>query len=219
MADPKTAETKPTRPRRSRGGLRIIARKELADTVQSVRFAVLLVLIGLAALASVQAATGPIQDAADAASQTPSVFLLLFTLTADRVPSFHEFVGILGPLVGIALGFDSISAERSDRTLSRLVAQPIYRDDVINGKFLAGVATITIVLCAITAMVVAYGMWSLGQIPDPSELARIIAFLIVAIAYVALWLALAILVSVLVRRATTAAFVTIAAWLIFTLFA
>ncbi len=203
----------------SRGGWRIIASKELADAIQSIRFMVLLALIGLAALASVQAATGPIQDAASAASQTPSVFLLLFTLSADRVPAFHEFIGILGPLVGIALGFDAISAERSERTLARLVAQPIHRDDVINGKFAAGVAAIAIVLTTVTAMVVAYGMWSLGQPPQPADLARIAAFVVVATTYIALWLALAILVSVLVRRASTAALVTIAAWLVFSLFA
>jgi ABC-2 type transport system permease protein len=187
--------------------------------VRSVRFLVLLVLVALAALASVDSATGPIRDATDAASQTPSVFLLLFTLSPDRVPAFHEFVGILGPLLGIAFGFDAISGERSQRTLPRLVAQPIHRDDVINGKFVAGLAAITVVLVTITTMVVGYGIWKLGQIPGPEEVVRIAAFLVVAVAYVALWLGLAIVASVFARRAATAALVTIAAWLVLTLFA
>ena len=43
-------------------------------------------------------------------------------------------------LFQIAFGFDDISGERSEGTLPRLVSQPIYRDDVINGKFAAGLA-------------------------------------------------------------------------------
>ena len=109
---------------------------------------ILLVLVALAGLASVHSASGPIRDAADAASQTPSIFLYLFTLSPDRVPAFHEFLGILGPLLGIAFGFDAINGERSQRTLPRLVAQPIHRDEIINGKFVAGIGAIALGLGA-----------------------------------------------------------------------
>jgi ABC-2 type transport system permease protein len=44
-------------------------------------------------------------------------------------------------------------------------------------------------------------------------------WIIVAVAYVGLWLALALLCSVLLRRAATSALVAIAAWLMVTLFA
>ena len=46
-------------------------------------------------------------------------------------PAFHEFVGILGPLLGIAFGFDAINAERAQRTLPRLgvPADPPRRGD------------------------------------------------------------------------------------------
>ena len=70
----------------------------------------------------------------------PSIFLYLFTLSPERVPAFHEFLGILGPLLGIAFGFDAINGERAQGTLPRLVAQPIHRDEIINGKFVAGLA-------------------------------------------------------------------------------
>ena len=87
-------------------------------------------LVALAGLAAVHSASGPIRDAADAATQTPSIFLYLFTLSPERVPAFHEFLGILGPLLGIAFGFDAINGERAQRTLPRLVvpADPPRRD-------------------------------------------------------------------------------------------
>jgi ABC-2 type transport system permease protein len=55
-----------------------------------------------------------------------------------------------GPLVGLILGFDNINRERNEGTLSKLLSQPIYRDAVINGMFLAGVALITIMMLSIS---------------------------------------------------------------------
>jgi len=169
-------------------------------------------------MVSVHAASGPIRDAAGAASQTPSVFLLLFTISPNRVPSFIEFIGILGPLLGIVFGFDAINSERSQRTLPKLVAQPIHRDDIINGKFVAGIGAIAVVLTAVTAVVAGYGMLRLGISPTGTELARLVAFLVLSIVYVSLWLGFALLLSIVTRRAATAALAALAAWLVLTLF-
>ena len=205
--------------RRFHGGWRIVARKEFTDQVCSVRFIILLVLVGLAGLAAVHSASGPIRDAADSASQTPSIFLYLFTLSPERVPAFHEFLGILGPLLGIAFGFDAINGERAQGTLPRLVSQPIHRDEIINGKFLAGLASIALTLACLIAIVGGYGAWRLGVGPSSGDLVRILAFFVVAVVYIALWLALSLWLSVVCRRAATAALAAIAIWLVLTLFA
>jgi ABC-2 type transport system permease protein len=208
----------PAAPPRLHGGWRIVARKEFADHVHSIRFIILVVLVALAGLASVHSASGPIRNAADTATDVPSIFLYLFTLAPDRVPAFHEFLAILGPLLGIAFGFDAVNGERSQRTLPRLVAQPIHRDEVINGKFVAGLGAISVALAAVMAVVVSYGMLRLGVGPTTSDVVRMVAFFVVAVVYIALWLALATVLSVVTRRAATAALASIAIWLVFTLF-
>jgi ABC-2 type transport system permease protein len=201
-----------------RGGWRIVAGKEFTDHVRSIRFLLLVVLMSLAGLAAVHSAAGPIRDAADSASQTPSIFLYLFTLSPQRVPAFHEFIGILGPLLGIGFGFDAINGERAQRTLPRIVAQPIHRDEIINGKFVAGLGAIALALAAVMMIVSGYGALRLGVGPTLSDVTRIFAFYVVAVVYIALWLALAILLSVVSRRAATAALTAIAIWLVCTLF-
>jgi ABC-2 type transport system permease protein len=203
---------------RRTAGWRIVARKEFADHVRSIRFVLLVALMSLAGLASVSSAAGPIRDAAEAASQTPSIFLYLFTLSPERVPAFHEFLGILGPLLGIAFGFDAVNGERSQRTLPRLVSQPIHRDEIVNGKFVAGISAIALALAVVMAIVGAYGALRLGIGPTSADLTRAVAFYVVAVIYISLWLALAILLSVVARRAATAALAAIAIWLVLTLF-
>jgi ABC-2 type transport system permease protein len=209
---------KEARTDRLHGGWRIVARKEFADHIHSVRFVILVVLVALAGLASVHSASGPIRDAASATTDVPSIFLYLFTLAPDRVPAFHEFIAILGPLLGIAFGFDAVNGERSQRTLPRLVSQPIHRDEVINGKFVAGLGAIALALASVMLVVVAYGMLRLGIGPTLGESVRMMAFFVVAVVYIALWLALAMVLSVMTRRAATAALAGIAVWLVFTLF-
>ena len=201
------------------GGWRIVARKEFADHVRSARFVILVVLVSLAGLVSVHSASGPIRDAAASASQTPSIFLYLFTLSPERVPSFYEFIGILGPLLGIAFGFDAVNAERAQRTLPRLVAQPIHRDEIINGKFVAGIGAISFALACLMVMVGGYGALRLGVGPTWSDLVRVVAFFAVAVVYISAWLALSILLSVVSRRSATAALAALAIWLVLTLFA
>lgn len=201
-------------------GWRVVARKELIDALTSVRFVVLLLILGVAAVAPVYAAAGLIRDVADRASGAPAVFLALFTLARENqpVPSFVQLLAFLAPLLGIAFGFDAINGERSQGTLPRLLAQPIHRDDVINGKFVAGLAAIGVTVIAMAMLVAGIGLLLLGIVPSLPEVMRIVAWLLVTVLYIGLWLAFAMLCSVLVRRAASSALLAIGVWLALTLF-
>lgn len=207
-----------TRAGDGRPGWLIVAAKEFADLVTSVRFLVLLVLLGLAAAVPVYFASGAIRDVAGQASGVPAIFLALFTLGDDPVPPFVALVGFVAPLLGIAFGFDAVNGERTQGTLPRLLAQPIHRDDVINGKFAAGLAAIGVAVIATTMVVAGIGMLRLGLVPTTAEVGRLVAWFSVTIVYIGLWLALATLCSVVLPRAATSALVAIGVWLAITLF-
>jgi ABC-2 type transport system permease protein len=205
--------------RRRRGpGWAVVAGKELAEGLTSLRFVILLGLLAVAAAGPVYAAAGAIRDVAEDASGAPAVFLALFTIGADPVPSFVAMVGFLAPLLGIAFGFDAINAERSQGTLPRLLSQPIHRDDVVNGKFVAGLAMVGVALSAVMLIVAGIGLLRLGVAPSLAEVARLAVWLAVTIVYVGLWLAFATFCSVLVRRAATSALLTLGIWLALSLF-
>lgn len=204
---------------RSRGW-RVVAGKELADHLLSARFIVLLIILSLAAAGAVYAAASGIRDIAPQASGTPALFLRLFTISADPMPfSFFALIGFLAPILGIAFGFDAVNGERAQGTLPRLVAQPIYRDDVINGKFVAGLVVIGVMLTTLVLIVAGLGIFRLGIVPSASEAIRLFLWLVVAILYVGFWLAFATLCSVAMRRAASSAMVAIATWLVLALFA
>ena len=125
---------------------------------------------------------------------------------------------MVAPLLGIAFAFDAVNGERAEGTLPRLVAQPIYRDDVINGKFAAGMAVIGLVLVAIVGLIAGFGIFRLGIVPHGAEVLRLIAWVIATFLYVALWLAFGLLLSVLIRRAATTALIGFGVWLLVSVF-
>jgi ABC-2 type transport system permease protein len=196
----------------------VVAAKELAEGLTSMRFVILLGLLALAAAAPVYAASGAIRDAAEGASGVAALFLALFTIGADPVPSFVGLVGFVAPLLGIAFGFDAINGERAQGTLPRLLSQPIHRDDVINGKFAAGLAMIAVAVTGTMLVVGGIGLLRLGIVPSLPEIARLATWLVLTIVYIGLWLAFATLCSVVVRRASTSALIAIGIWLVLSLF-
>ena len=203
------------RAERRLSGWRIVAAKELADHLLSVRFFVLLVVLGAAAVIPLYFAAERLRSLASDISGLQAVFLALFTISPDGVPDFRVdvFVGIAAPLLGIGFAFDAVNGERSEGTLPRLLSQPIHRDDVINGKFVAGLTVIALVLLAVMLAIAGFGLARLGIVPAVSEVMRLVAWYLVTVLYVALWLAFGLLLSVVILRGATAALAGFGVWL------
>jgi ABC-2 type transport system permease protein len=218
---PTRAVKAPVGPRAPRSGWPIVAAKELADDLLDARFYVLILILGLVGAGTVYFSSDAIRSSASQASGTPSLFLLMFLIGQEGspIPPFYSLIGFLLPLIGIAFGFDAINGERAQGTLPRLLSQPIHRDDVINGKFAAGLAVIATILVALTAMVAGIGIVRLGISPSAEDVLRLIAWLVVSIVYVGFWLSFATLCSVAFRRAASSVLVSIGLWLGVTLFA
>ncbi|MGC8989169.1 MAG: ABC transporter permease [Verrucomicrobiia bacterium] len=194
-----------------------ICKKELADHFSSTRFLILFCLILMVALVSTYMAATNIRQVLEGVSKPSNVFLLLFT-TEGKFFSLVQFIAFFGPLLGIIMGFDAINRERQHRTLAKLVSQPIFRDAVINGKFLAGVITVSIALVSMMLLLTGMGLITVGVVPGWEEIGRLFVYLIVSIAYVSFWLGLAILFSILFRSLATSALAAVALWIFFSFF-
>ena len=206
-----------------RAGWMVVGRKEFGDHLLSARFTVLVVVLGLAAAIPLYFAAAAIRDVASSVTDSQAVFVALFWLAPEvsdgfALPSVVGFMAYVAPLLGLAFAFDAINGERADGTLPRLLSQPIHRDDVVNGKFFAGLAIIGLVLVAVVGAIAAFGLIRLGLVPAPAEVLRIVLWVIVTFIYVSLWLAFGMLLSVVVRRAATSALIGFGVWMLLTVF-
>ena len=192
-------------------GLITVFEKELADHFTSWRFIILVAIVfGVAIIAIIIDA----QFIKETVTDPRFVFLQLYTTSGQALPLFILFIAFFMPIVGIILGFDAINSERNSGTLSRLLSQPIFRDAVINGKFLAGVVAIAIMLGSMILIVAGVGLWMIGVPPSSEEVIRLITFWAVSIVYGAFWLGLAMLFSIFFQRIATSALASIALWIL-----
>lgn len=198
---------------------RVILNKEISDHVRSWRFIILIVLISLTCLGSMYTALSNFGKAVTPNDPDGAFFFLkLFTISDGTLPSFVVFVSFLGPLLGISLGFDAVNSEYNHRTLSRILSQPIYRDYLLNAKFLAALTVISVMFFVLGFLVMGFGLVTIGIPPTVEEFLRMVAFVVMSILYVAFWLNLSILFSVQFRQPATSALAGIAVWIFFSIF-
>ena len=198
-------------------GLFAIYRKELADHFSSYRFIILFALIAMVSFITSYMAGINLRENLEGVAIPKFVFLMLFN-TTGALFSMVQFVAFFGPLIGVVLGFDAINSERAHGTLIKVVSQPIFRDAVINGKFLAGLTTITILLVAIVLVITGFGLNLLGIVPGIEEILRLGTYLVISICYISFWLGVSMLFSISFKNIATSALAAIALWIFLSFF-
>jgi ABC-2 type transport system permease protein len=190
-------------------GLGTVLLKELADHFDSVRMMLLALLMVLAAAVPFYSA---VEQLHATTSEDPFVLLKLFN-PGGQTLSVVTILSFVIPVMAIGLAFDSVNGEHNRRTLSRILAQPIYRDALLAGKFLAALIVLSVNLICLWLLVVGFGVYFLGVPPSGDEFGRSLVFLFIAIAYAGVWLGVAMLFSVLFRSPASAALLALGVWL------
>jgi ABC-2 type transport system permease protein len=195
-------------------GVGAVFAKEFADHLTSVRMRVLELLVVLVSVGLVAALVVTLRRMGDL-GEDRFLFLYLFSLAREQLWPLYIMLGLLLPVFAIGLGFDAVNSEFNRRTMSRVLAQPVYRDAVLLGKFFAGLATLTVCLLVIWLLIVGGGLLILGVPPSSEEVARSLAFMFASLAFGAVWLALALLFSVVFRSGATSVLCALGIWLFF----
>ena len=200
-------------------GLIEIFRKEITDFINSKRFIILLLLVYLLGIATIMFASQFIRSSVT--DTTVFIFLKLFLAVDPNNPSGELFLFVISvviPVIGMTLGFDAVSSEKTSGNLSRLLSHPVYRDSVINGKFLAGLLAIAIMVVSLVLLIGGLGLRMIGVPPMPEEVYRLMTFVAVTVLFGAFWLALSILFSVVSGKSSTAILACLAIWFFFFLY-
>lgn len=198
----------------------VMVRKEIAGHIRSWRFIVLLILVALTFWGSMYVSMSNIRKVVSNVEDPDRLFLYLklLTITDGTLPPFHVFLNFLGPLLGISLGFDAINSEQQSGTLGRIMAQPVYRDNLLLSKFVGALILISVLFLSLALLMIGGGIMLTGVNIEPEEVLRIFSFIVVCVTYVGFWLGLSILLSVRFRQAATSALTAISIWLFFTVF-
>jgi ABC-2 type transport system permease protein len=95
------------------------------------------------------------------------------------------------------------------------MSQPVYRDSVINGKFITGMVILSVMVTTSMMLVAGYGLRMIGVPPSAEEIIRLFIYLVLIIVYGAFWIGVSILFSILFRSLATSVLCSIALWIFF----
>ncbi|MCK9591640.1 MAG: ABC transporter permease [Methanoregula sp.] len=190
-------------------GVIAIAHKEFFDHLRSRKFLLILgillviaiigILNGISDYNTSVAAYNNLQIAASHDWGTTLTADLYQKIKPSALQVFYQMstlFAMIGGILGIAMGFDLVTKEKESRSLKILLAHPVYRDEVINGKALGGIAAILLGLGCVIA--VSLGVLLIfGIVPDISELLPLLVFCAVTFLFIFTYFAIALLMSTL----------------------
>jgi ABC-2 type transport system permease protein len=127
-------------------------------------------------------------------------------------------MSFLIPILGIALGFDAVNKEFSQKTLGRILSQPIFRDVLLFAKALGALGALAIMLLSLFLIVIGSGMLIFGVPPTTEQIGRALVFYIITLLYAGIWYIIAMFFSITYKQGSTSAFLSIALWLFLMIF-
>lgn len=188
-----------------------VASREFSDIVHSKRFIILV------AVFSVVFMVGMASIYLTVLSMAQGLGIAMPTGFLGRAASIiASSMSYFAPIIGIALGCDAISGEREKGTLKTILAQPIYRDTFITGKFIAAILAVSIAVSIASLVNVGGSIVILGVTPTSEDVARLALFIVFSILYAISYYGIAILLSTIARRTTQSVIVSVTLWAVFT---
>lgn len=183
----------------------IVAQKEFSDHLTSRKFLVILALLLMFALLGMhqgvdqynryleeynqqlQTVGGPM----GMMPERPSILIIFRQLESSLM--------VFGGVLAIATGADLVSKEKESRSLKTLLARPVYRDEVINGKAFGGMAALGVALAvAFTLTFAVLLVFSIA--PTAGEVVAVLIFGFASFLFLLAFFALALALSVVVKE-------------------
>ncbi|MDD1690797.1 MAG: ABC transporter permease [Methanoregula sp.] len=194
----------------ARNGLTTIAAKEFFDHLHSRKF---LLIFGILLIVAIVGMIGGISEynknLEDYNKHQSTIDSPLSSYMAEKPSILSVFSSVatylvfVGGILGIAMGFDLVSKEKESKSLKILLSHPVYRDEVINGKALGGIAALAgalfVVLFIALATLLIYGI-----VPDGNELILIGIFGLASFLLIFAYFAIALFMSTVMDESGSA---------------
>lgn len=158
----------------------VIAQKEFADHLYSPGFRMLLGIFTLIIL-SMSVISGENG----------------FNIFESGFLDIAQVITLFLPILGLALGFDSVVREKNSKSLNTLLTHPVFRDNIISGKILGGFGALTLVIFVSVIASIGTLLMLTGIKVGISELNRILVFSLLTFLYLSGFFAFSLLISIL----------------------
>jgi len=134
--------------------------------------------------------------------------------TLSILANLTEYVSIVGAILAVILGYNTLIEEKESGGLKLILSRPVYRDRLLTGKLLGNAAVIGALLGMVfvfnmTLLVAVRGVW-----PTEGEVFRLAAFIGLSFVYMAIFLTVAMLLSIRMKSSANVFLVALVLWML-----
>lgn len=204
----------------------VIARKEWKDIVRDGTFRYLVAGLAVLTFASLVVSFLVLGSQVREYNESLSLLKELGKSPATPFPELHplnllkgvvEYIEIIGGVLGILLGYISISKERGGESLNLVLTRPLRKINVILGK-MAGNAIFIAFLMALIGFVVFFTVWFVGGVRlNTGELTKLLVFVMFSTLYVFIFFMMSFIFALTQKSSSHALIYSFIAWLAFVL--
>lgn len=200
-----------------------VAQKEFTDQITGWRFLVILALFLAIALVGTYSGVVSYERELDRYSEQLAAMDNQNDGPAGMMPAKPPVEGVYssmfltlisyGGLLAIAVGSGLVSGEKESRSLKSLLSHPVYRDEVINGKALGGVALLALVVGSVLAISTAL-LLVFSIVPAPGDLWMILTYAGVTLLFLVTFFSIALALSTLCRESGSALLLSVVVFIL-----
>lgn len=124
-----------------------------------------------------------------------------------------QIIAVFFPLTGIALGYDGIIKEKNSKSLNVLLTHPVFRDNIITGKFLGISITLALIVFLSLIIIAASDFLISGKVAEFDSLLRLLIFGIFTFLYLITFAVFGLLSSIWCKTEVESLTFGVLAWI------
>jgi ABC-2 type transport system permease protein len=200
-----------------------IARKEFRDILRSRLLLIVILFIAVVTVTSILVSSLVFQSQVSQYNESLNILKELGKAPAGPAPELFplnllrgviDYIEIIGAVLGMLLGYLTISREKNTRTLKLILTRPVSRMEIVAGKFLGN--GIFIALTLLSVGVFSYlGLLVVGGVAlSFVELIKLGIVLLISFAYIMIFFSLTFFLSLSMKTISHALMISFVIWLL-----
>ncbi len=204
----------------------LIAKKEFQDIFRSRTFNIMLGLLLTLTVTSILVSTLIFRSQVTQYENSLAVLQSLGKIPAEAAPKLFplnllrgvvDYMEIIGAIIGILLGYLSVSKEKNTKTLKLLLSRPITKKDIFAGKIFGNFLFVSLMVLFVAVAILA-SFYVIGGITLTAiELIKILLFVIISIVYIMVFFTLSFFFSIQQKTLSNALTICFVIWLVLVL--
>jgi len=138
-------------------------------------------------------------------------------LLASLITSLVGSIQFVASILGLVIGYDVIAGDREKGILKLILARPVYREDVINGKALGAAMSIILVLFSAFYLMLGMAISLTGVVVSFQDIMRATVSPFFITLYALAYYSIAQFFSVFSDKASKSLILSLAVWFLFTI--